>query len=103
MLRMIASMSFFPVALCGIGLGTITILHSKNSTNIPASITMRQTAKISGYSANPGEFMDMWVLKKIPILLPRSSSKVALQALATLEVPIENQPVKQDGTVRDRI
>lgn len=57
---------------------------------------MRQTAKISGYSADPGKPMAKWGRRKFSILLPRSSSKVALQALATLEVPAENHPIKQD-------
>lgn len=50
------------------------------------------TAKISGFSAStPGAFRAMCVCENCPMGLPISSSKVALQALATLEVPVGAQ------------
>lgn len=46
------------------------------------------TANMSGFSARtPGAFRVMCVRENSPMGLPISSSKVALQALATLEVP----------------
>lgn len=50
---------------------------------------MMITAKMSGVSAStPGAFSVMCVRENSPMGLPISSSKVALQALATLEVPV---------------
>lgn len=49
---------------------------------------MIRTANMSGYSANtPGAFMCMFSLQKCSMRFPTSSSKVALHARATLEVP----------------
>lgn len=49
---------------------------------------MMSTANMSGYSAKtPGAFMIMWFLQNISICFPMSSSNVALQARATLDVP----------------
>lgn len=53
---------------------------------------MMKTAKMSGYSARmPGAFMVMYVLQKSSMCLPMSSSKVALHARATLDVPEEQR------------
>lgn len=55
---------------------------------LPVRVNMMQTANMSGYSANiPGAFMDMYSLQKSSMRLPNNSSKVALHARATLEVP----------------
>lgn len=49
---------------------------------------MMITANMSGYFANiPGAFMDMYSLQNCSMRLPTNSSKVALHARATLEVP----------------
>lgn len=53
---------------------------------------MMTTANASGYSANtPGAFMDMYALQKCSMRFPINSSKVALQARATLDVPEEQK------------
>lgn len=50
---------------------------------------MMQTANTSGYSDSiPGAFMDMYSLQKYSMRFPNNSSKVALHARATLEVPV---------------
>lgn len=52
------------------------------------------TANASGYSANtPGAFMDMYALQKCSMRFPINSSKVALQARATLDVPDEQKDI----------
>ena len=49
---------------------------------------MMTTANMSGYSANiPGAFIDMCSLQNCSMRFPINSSKVALHARATLEVP----------------
>lgn len=52
---------------------------------------------MSGYSANiPGAFMDMYSLQNCSMRCPINSSKVALQARATLDVPeAETDQVKR--------
>lgn len=61
---------------------------------------MMTTAKASGYSAStPGAFMDMYALQKCSMRFPISSSKVALQARATLDVPEEQKKKKTFGGV----
>lgn len=55
---------------------------------IPVSVIMMITANMSGYSAStPGTFIDMFSLQNCSMRFPTSSSKVALQARDTLEVP----------------
>lgn len=55
---------------------------------LPVRVRMINTENISGYSAKmPGAFMDMYCRQKCSICFPISSSNVALQARATLEVP----------------
>lgn len=55
---------------------------------LPVSVIMMRTANMSGYCANiPGAFMDMYSLQNCSMRLPTNSSKVALHARATLEVP----------------
>lgn len=55
---------------------------------LPVRVIMMTTANMSGYSANtPGAFMDMYSLQNCSIRFPTNSSKVALHARATLEVP----------------
>lgn len=51
---------------------------------------------MSGYSAKmPGAFMDMYSLQNCSMRFPISSSKVALHARATLEVPkVEKEQVR---------
>jgi len=49
---------------------------------------MMTTANMSGYFAKtPGAFMDMYSLQNCSMRFPTNSSKVALHARATLEVP----------------
>lgn len=56
--------------------------------NLPVRVIMMTTANMSGYSANtPGAFMAMYALQKCSMRFPTNSSKVALHARATLEVP----------------
>lgn len=53
---------------------------------------------MSGYSANtPGAFIDMYSLQNCSMRCPINSSKVALQARATLDVPeaAQTHQVKQ--------
>lgn len=58
------------------------------SAILPVSVNMMRTANMSGYSAStPGAFMDMCSLQNSSIRFPINSSKVALHARATLEVP----------------
>ncbi len=55
---------------------------------LPVRVRMMNTENISGYSARmPGAFIDMCCRQKCSICFPISSSNVALQALATLDVP----------------
>lgn len=57
-------------------------------SGLPVSMRMMSTANMSGYSAKiPGAFILMCNLQKFSIWFPISSSKVALQARATLDVP----------------
>lgn len=59
---------------------------------LPVKMRMMITAKMSGFSAStPGAFRAMCVRANSPMGLPISSSNVALQALATLEVPAVKQ------------
>lgn len=56
---------------------------------LPVRIKIIITAKMSGFSAStPGAFRAMCFRENSPMGLPISSSNVALQALATLEVPV---------------
>lgn len=56
--------------------------------SLPVRVNMMITANMSGYFANiPGAFMDMYSLQNCSMRLPTNSSKVALHARATLEVP----------------
>lgn len=58
----------------------------------PVRVIMMKTANMSGYSARkPGAFMLMYRLQNSSMCLPISSSKVALHALATLEVPVRRK------------
>lgn len=62
------------------------------SCSAPVSMIMMKTANMSGYSARtPGAFMVMCRLQNSSMCLPISSSKVALHALATLEVPVRRK------------
>lgn len=58
---------------------------------------------MSGYSANiPGAFIDMYCLQKCSMRCPISSSNVALQARATLDVPgIEKESGKTEVGCKD--
>lgn len=55
---------------------------------LPVRVNMMRTANMSGYSAStPGAFIDMCSLQNSSMRFPTNSSKVALHARATLEVP----------------
>lgn len=59
---------------------------------LPVKMMMITTAKMSGYFAStPGAFIVMYLLQKSSMCPPMISSNVALQALATLEVPAREQ------------
>lgn len=59
------------------------------SVAVPVKMRIIITAKMSGFVAStPGAFRAMCVRENSPMGLPISSSNVALQALATLEVPV---------------
>lgn len=59
---------------------------------------MMITAKMSGVSAStPGACSVMCARENSPMGLPISSSKVALQALATLDVPVTKQTWRRGG------
>lgn len=58
----------------------------------PVRVIMIRTANMSGYSAKkPGAFIVMYRVQNSSMCLPISSSKVALHALATLEVPVQRK------------
>lgn len=61
---------------------------------------MMITAKMSGVSAStPGACSVMCARENSPMGLPISSSKVALQALATLDVPVTKQTWREEGVM----
>lgn len=65
----------------------------------PVRMIMMKTANMSGYSARiPGASIVMYRLQNSSMCLPISSSKVALHALATLEVPVQRQVFKLQPT-----
>lgn len=65
---------------------------TNHSKVLPVRMMIITTAKMSGYFAStPGASIDMYFLQKFSMCLPMISSKVALQALATLEVPARGQ------------
>lgn len=60
----------------------------KKEAFLPVRVIMMRTANTSGYPAKtPGAFMDMYSLQNCSMRFPTNSSKVALHARATLEVP----------------
>lgn len=64
---------------------------------------MMITAKMSGVSAStPGACSVMCARENSPMGLPISSSKVALQALATLDVPVTKQTWRREEGVMSR-
>lgn len=68
------------------------------SAALPVRMRIMITAKMSGFSAStPGACRAMWARENSPMGLPSSSSNVALQALATLDVPAE-RPTPSDET-----
>ena len=64
-----------------------------NTSNVlPVRMTIITTAKMSGYFAStPGASIVMYFLQNSSMCWPMISSNVALQALATLEVPARGQ------------
>lgn len=59
---------------------------------LPVKMMIITTAKMSGYLAStPGASIVMYFLQNSSMCWPMISSNVALQALATLEVPVRGQ------------
>lgn len=64
---------------------------------LPVKMRIMITANMSGFLAStPGTFRAMCVRENSPMGLPISSSNVALQALATLEVPATKHTVRRN-------
>ena len=62
---------------------------------VPVRMRMMITANMSGFSAStPGACRAMCVRENSPMGFPISSSNVALQARATLEVPAEKHTIR---------